>query len=44
MEEVIEKRKGACAICLQILAPGEAVFPYGNALAHWECIEQEEHK
>jgi hypothetical protein len=44
MEEEIEERKEVCAICLRILAPGDAVFPYGSGLAHWECIEQEEHK
>ena len=44
MEEEIEERKDVCAICFRILAPSDAVITFGNGLAPWECIEQEEDK
>ena len=44
MEEEIEEHEDVWAICLRILAPGDAIYPYGNGLAHWECVEREERK
>jgi len=39
-----KEREDVCALCFRILAPDEFVVPYGSGLAHWECIEREEHK
>jgi hypothetical protein len=42
--EETEEHKDVCALCFRILAADDNVLPYGNGLAHWECIEQEEHR
>ena len=44
MAEETEEREDVCVLCSQILAPDDFVVPYGNGLAHWECIEREDHR
>ena len=42
--EETEEREDVCALCSRILAPDDFVVPYGNGLAHWECVEREDRK
>jgi hypothetical protein len=39
-----EEREDVYVLCFRILAPDELVVPYGRGLAHWDCIEREDHK
>jgi len=42
--EETEEPEDVCALCSRILAPDDFVVPYGNGLAHWECVEREDRK
>jgi hypothetical protein len=42
--EETEEPEDVCALCSRILALDDFVVPYGNGLAHWECVEREDRK